>query len=129
MNFHASVFSPFCPSVTCVFSAVQLIVSVWNSGTSWRNWTGTESTMKMSADDLGNFSRMLDNANECNISPLVLYVQGSNQAPPDEPPSGPDLGNLFGLDAIQSGAERFESHVDVTQPASCVDTPFSKSRC
>ena len=91
VNFHASVFSPFCPSVTCVFSAVQLIVSVWNSGTSWRNWTGTESTMKMSADDLGNFSRMLDNANECNISLLVLNVQELNQAPPYESPSGLDL--------------------------------------
>ena len=90
VNFHASVFSPFCPSVTCVFSAVQLIVSVWNSGTSWRNWTGTESTMKMSADDLGNFSRMLDNANECNISLLVLNVQELNQAPPYESPSGLD---------------------------------------
>ena len=44
--------------------------------------------MKMSADDLGNFSRMLDNANECNISLLVLNVQELNQAPPYESPSG-----------------------------------------
>ena len=65
----------------------------------------------MSADDLGSFSSMHDNANECNISPLALNVQESNQAPPDESPSGPDLGNLFWLDAIQSGAEDFESHV------------------
>ena len=70
---------------------------------------------------------MLDNANECNMSPSVLNVQESNQVPPDESPSGPDLVNLFGRDAIQSGAERFESHVDVTQPASCVDTPLSRA--
>ena len=81
----------------------------------------------MSAEGIESFSSMLDNANECNMSPSVLNVQESNQVPPDESPSGPDLVNLFGRDAIQSDAERFESHVDVTQPASCVDTPLSRA--
>ena len=81
----------------------------------------------MSAEGIESFSSMLDNANECNMSPSVLNVQESNQAPPDESPSGPDLVNLFGQDAIQSDAEGFESHVDVTQSASCVDTPFSRA--
>ena len=81
----------------------------------------------MSAEEFESFSSILDNAKECNMSPTVLNVQESNQAPPDESPSGPDLGNLFGLDAIQSDAEGFESHVDLTQPASCVDTPFSRA--
>ena len=81
----------------------------------------------MSAEEFESFSSILDNAKECNMLPTVLNVQESNQAPPDESPSGPDLGNLFGLDAIQSDAEGFESHIGLTQPASCVDTPFSRA--
>ena len=73
--FLMSVFSPFCPSAICVLSAVQPIVSVWISRTSWRNWTGTESTLKMSAEEFACFPSVLDNGNDCNISPPALDVQ------------------------------------------------------
>ena len=125
--FLMSVFSPFCPSAICVLSAVQHIVSVWISRTSWRNWTGTESTLKMSAEEFACFPSVLDNGNDCNISPPALDVQESIQAPPDDSPSGLDLGNPFGLDAIQSGAEDFECHVDLPRPASSIDTPFTRA--
>ena len=125
--FLVSVFSPFCPSAICVLSAVQPIISVWISRTSWRNWTGTESTLKMSAEEFACFLSLLDKGNDGNISPPVLNVQESNQAPPDDSPSGLDLGNLFGLDAIQSGAEDFECHVDLPRPASSIDTPFTRA--
>ena len=81
----------------------------------------------MSAERIESFSSMLDNADERNMSPSVLNVQESNQAPPDESPSGPDCVNLFGQDAVQSEVGGFKSHVGVSQPASCVDTPFSRA--